>query len=124
MEGLIAFVLLWIVPAFIVARVASRRGFSYWTYFVHSFLPSPFVALITLRVASTYAPAVAQMSEPSPAPTPQSSEETVGSTIPQTEAGSGAEVLELIEQLSQMREKGVLTQEEYDRKKKQLLDRL
>jgi hypothetical protein len=50
MEVLIA-VIFWIVPSVIVAFVAKKRGYSFWAYLLHGFLPSPFVALITLHLA-------------------------------------------------------------------------
>jgi hypothetical protein len=43
--------LLWLIPSIIVASVARRRGFSFWAYLLHCYLPSPFIALITLRAA-------------------------------------------------------------------------
>ncbi len=53
MVPLIAIVF-WIVPSVVVAFVAQRRGFSFWAYLLHSYLPSPFVALITLHFATRW----------------------------------------------------------------------
>lgn len=53
MEYAIA-ILFWIIPSAIVASVARKRGYSFWAYLLHSYLPSPFVALITLHFATKW----------------------------------------------------------------------
>ncbi|HXK36971.1 MAG TPA: hypothetical protein VJ553_05320 [Candidatus Paceibacterota bacterium] len=45
-------ILFWILLSIVVASVARRRGFSFWAYLLHCYLPSPFVALITLHFAT------------------------------------------------------------------------
>jgi hypothetical protein len=48
----ILIVLFWIVPSFIVASIARRRGFSWGAYLAHCLLASPWVAMVTLHVAT------------------------------------------------------------------------
>jgi len=50
--GIVIAFLFWIIPSVVVASVARRRGFSFWAYLLHSYLPSPFTALITLNLAT------------------------------------------------------------------------
>lgn len=45
-------ILFWLLPSIVVAFVARHRGFTFWAYLLHSYLPSPFVALITLHAAT------------------------------------------------------------------------
>ncbi len=51
MDWKIPLLLFWAALSFAVAFSAKRRGFSFWAYLLHSFLPSPVVALITLGLA-------------------------------------------------------------------------
>ncbi len=44
--------LLWIALSFVVASVARRRGFSWGAYFALCLLASPWLAMVTLHLAT------------------------------------------------------------------------
>jgi hypothetical protein len=127
------YILLWILLALIPGFVARHRGYSFWAYYLHGLFPSFVTALITLGIAlqnSSWKPVEDTNSETGGLPVniiATSEEDLDGKNEPSMETktrGMDANALETIAKLHELRKQGILTEEEFLQKKKQLLDRI
>lgn len=50
--AMILWIVLWFIPSFVVAGIARHRGFSFGAYLAHCLLASPWIAMVTLHVAT------------------------------------------------------------------------
>ena len=130
----IAGILIDLALAALVGLYASRKGFSFWAYFFLSAVATPIVALITIHVARqrttqtesdvelpqsrieshqlpTSIPRQATDVNPQPPPAPTASRER---TIEQQ--------IQVLKELSDLRDRGIITEEEFERKKGEVMD--
>jgi hypothetical protein len=126
--GTIAWICLALIPGF----VASKKGYSFWAYFLHGVFPSFITALITLNIAEnmqyrhTDTPAVE--TQPTDCK-PYHSRSGINKTpenrqTPPPQQDQEQDILSKLGQLHELRQKGAISEQEYQEKKAKLLSKI
>lgn len=98
-----------IILSLLIANSADKKGRSFWGFFWLTMIAGPIIMGIVVVAISPITP---------------KRRSVVGSSRTQTSAQTLNDVPSQIERLAELRDKGILTDAEFDQKKQQLLDKI
>lgn len=119
-------ILAWIILALIVGAIASRKGFSFWVYFFHGIFPSFITALITLSIFNKLSKQQASLQ--TDGITTSGTDATIEDELDRAGENPTAVLqndrktaMDSLERLHDLKVKGIISEGDYEEKKKKLL---